>query len=230
MLPVPNLEAFQSVWLDLKLQGFALYGFFLFVGADHFFPEYLNDSGLVDLESWTGRNCALFVFHSPSAEWVDYTQRSSHVWWRLFGHASTGQGMLSVNSAASEVISSLTSAGLIEHKKSFGKKVLPAEFEDIKDEPLLEIDGDTYSVADLFSSCHDHFQHAMEIQKVLHRFDLPPTAHPCFVLFQDLNAASGWFVDLNDMLNLPERELRAALKDWFAGPEFHNLIAEAESA
>ncbi len=117
-----------------------------------------------------------------------------------------------------------------EEEKMLSRKPLPAEFESIKNAPVLEIDGKLHSPADLFSFSHDQFHHTMEIQKVLRRFDLPPTSHPCFVFFRDLNDTYGWFVGLNDLLNLPELKLRTALKDWFGGPEFRKLLAETKNA
>jgi hypothetical protein len=231
MLPVPNLKAFQSAWLDLKDLGFALHGFFLFVGSDHYFPEYLNNGGLADLESWTADTCALFVLHSPSAEWVDYARKDRHVWWKLFGAGSiVSQGVVSANGAGKDIGRRVTPPSTAKQEKLPGRKRLPVEFDSIKNEPLLEIDGILYSPAELFSSSHDQFHHTMEIQKVLRRFNLPPTSHPCFVFFRDLSDAYGWFVSLNDLLNLPELSLRTALKDWFGGAEFRRLVAEAKRA
>lgn len=231
MLPVPNLETFRSAWLDLKRQGFALHGFFLFVGTDHYFPEYFDNGGLADLESWTARTCSLFVLRSSSVEWVDYTRKNSHVWWKLFGaKGRQGRRLWSADTAVRDVPVQIRASDEAEQGTLPPRKGLPSEFERIKDEPLLEIDGKLYSPADLFSASHDELHHAMEIQKVLRRFELPPTSHPCFVFFRDLNDAHGWFVGLSDLLDLPELKLRAALKNWFGGPEFRRLLEEAERA
>jgi hypothetical protein len=230
MLLVPNLEVFKGAWLQLKKEGFALHGFFLFVGSDHYFPEYVTNSGLADLELWTGRTCGLFVLHPPSTAWVDYTRRQGHIWWKLFGRRSEVTKTVSEQEGGEKILALRAPSRRSKGTAPAKLEKLPPELEQIKDQLLLEIDGKLYSPADLFSPSHDQFHHSMEIEKVLRRFDLPPTSHPCFIFFRDLNDAYGWFVELKDLVNLPEPRLRSALKDWLSGPEFRKLLEEAKRA
>src|SRR5215831_18744845 len=84
MLLVPNLEMVQCAWITIKSGTHYLYGFLLFVAGDHFFPQYLSNEGLADLECWTANNCQIFILQSPSAQWIDYSRRNDTLWWKLF--------------------------------------------------------------------------------------------------------------------------------------------------
>jgi hypothetical protein len=212
-----------------------LHGFLLFLGSDHFFPEYLASNGLADLEVWTGDKCAIFILQSPSGKWIDYTRQSGHLWWMLFGpeiRSVTGDN-------ANTVVPRLTSprfgldSRVLSHTNLhiagpdpvYGPLAEPVRGK--LSQQLLEIDGVPSSLDDVFSPCKNLFQHSMEIGKVLHRFNLNPTQHPCLVLFRDIRDAKVWFIDLSDIVGQPITELRATLKDWFGGPAFREILEEA---
>jgi hypothetical protein len=238
MLPVPSFAAFQTAWLEIKRRGYSLHGFLLFAVSDHNFPEFLADHGLADLEFWTGSSCALFVLHSPSSQWVSYTRQSGHLWWQLFGvtqtsvsidgvGASSGIGM-SPNTEASWKQAPYHDPSAKEAEITAARRTpIPRELDAVKDQPLIEVDGQYYTISDLFLPCCDEYQHTAEIQKVLDSFALPPTSHPCLVFFRDVDDEHGWFVSLDDLVNIPKQELRMALKKWFGGPQFKKLLKEA---
>jgi len=71
--------------LTIKGEGFNLYGFFLYTASDHYFPEYMENEGLMDLDMWTGADIAVFIVQSPSQQWIDYARTTNHAWWKLFG-------------------------------------------------------------------------------------------------------------------------------------------------
>ncbi|SRR6266704_1671202 len=200
MIPVPGLDSVRCAWVEIRTEGFTLHGFLVFLASDHYFPEYLDGDGLADLDSWTGRDCAVFVVQSPSAKWIEYTKATEHSWWRLFGHLV----------APDEEVEYV----LVEHGNV----------------PLLQIAGARRTLQEVFAPCLNQFQHSAEIEKILHRFNLNPTDHPSLILFKDLKDRRIWHVDLSDLVDLPERDLRTALHRWFAGSDFRSLMSEARGA
>ena len=157
-------------WVEIRQEGFVLHGFLLFRSTDHYFPEYLDGDGLDDLNIWTGDNCAVFVVQSPSVQWIEYTRATNHTWWKLFGRYSEDGP-----SAFSDLAMNVGNAA------------------------VLAIGEETLTLRDVFAPCLNQFQHSAEIAKVLHRFGLGPTEHPCLVLFRDLRDRDVWFVDLRDL-------------------------------
>jgi hypothetical protein len=96
--------------------------------------------------------------------------------------------------------------------------------------PLVAIGDSRRTLREIFAPCLNQFQHSAEIQKILHRFNVRPTDHPSLILFKDLKDRRVWHVDMNDLFDLRERDLRKTLQRWFAGPEFRNLLTEARHA
>jgi hypothetical protein len=230
MFPIPNLNAVYCAWIEIKSGGLTLYGFLLFIGSDHSFPEYLQDEGLADFEGWTGGRCEIFILQSPSSKWVDYARKSEHVWWKIFCAREQRKRVLNIERHLLHFPSRHGMSPNVHTDYESHKDTLLSQFHVNAGKALLEIDGKKYSVTEVFSPCLNQFQHTMEIQKVLYRFNLKPTDHPCLIFFKDLQDTRAWFVGLGDLLNLPKVELRAALKEWFAGPEFRELMKEANGA
>ncbi|WP_437193596.1 hypothetical protein [Planctomicrobium sp. SH527] len=96
MMPIPGMDDLQYAWFEVKGRGFSLHGFLLYLSSDHHFPEYVNGEGLSDLDVWSGHDCAVYVIHTPSEKWIQYTQSSNHPWWQLFGHEHTENSDLEV--------------------------------------------------------------------------------------------------------------------------------------
>lgn len=200
MIPVPGLDSVRCSWVEIQAEGFSLHGFLVFLASDHYFPQYLDGDGLADLDSWTGSDCAIFVVQSPSAKWIEYTRTTDHTWWRLFGP------LLAADEELEQV--------LVGHGKA----------------PLLKVNGTRRTLQEVFAPCLNHFQHSAEIEKILHRFNLRPTDHPSLILFKELKDRSIWHVDMSDLVDIPERDLRNALHRWFAGTDFRKLLREARHA
>jgi hypothetical protein len=200
MIPIPGLESVKCAWIDIQAHGFSLHGFLLFLASDHFFPEYLDGEGLGDLDVWSGDDCAIFVVQSPSAAWIEYTKATGHSWWKLFGH------LIDQDSYVGEFLSTHGNAA------------------------VLEIDGKARTLREVFAPCLNQFQHSKEIAKVLHRFNLQPTDHPSLILFRDISDREVWHIDLRDLVDIPQRDLRAALQTWFSGNDFKQLLKEASDA
>jgi hypothetical protein len=201
MIPVPGLDSVRCAWLEIRQEGFVLHGFLLYRSTDHYFPEYLDGDGLDDLNIWTGDECAVFVVQSPSAQWIDYTRATNHTWWKLFGRFA-GEDSASFSELASKVGGTA----------------------------VLTIGNETLTLREVFAPCLNQFQHSAEIAKILHRFGLGPTEHPCLVLFRDLTDREIWFVDLRDLRGLGQTDLGQSLQQWFGGRDFGRILEEARNA
>jgi hypothetical protein len=201
MIPVPGFDSVECAWLEIRQEGFLLHGFLLYRSTDYYFPEYLDGDGLDDLNVWTGDECAVFVIQSPSAQWIDYTRATNHPWWKLFGRYAR------------------------EDAASFSELV-----SEVAGTAVLTIGNETLTLRDVFAPCLNQFQHSAETAKVLYRFGLGPTEHPCLVMFRDLRDQDVWFVDLRDLRGVPARDLGKSLQDWFGGGEFARIMDEARHA
>lgn len=201
MIPVPGLDSVRCAWVEIRQEGFILHGFLLYRSTDHYFPEYLDGDGLDDLNIWTGDECAVFVVQSPSSQWIDYTRETNHPWWKLFGRYAAD-----------------SSSTFSELARNVGNTA------------VLAVGEETLTLRDVFAPCLNQFQHSSEIARILHRFGLEPTEHPCLVLFRDLRSRDVWFVDLRDLRGLSELDLGKSLQSWFGGRHFARIMEEARHA
>jgi len=193
MIPIPGFKSIQYNWITIKGEGFTLYGFLLYLATDHYFPEYMQSDGLLDLELWTGKDLAVFIVQAPSQKWIEYARITNHTWWKLFGKQ--------------------------------------AEFlQENQDAAVLQTSEGKKSLREIFAPCLDKFLHRIEIEKILHRFNINHTEHPCMVLFKNYRDRSIWYVDCRDMLNVRPYQLRKSLQQWFDGPYFKKLMKEARNA
>ncbi len=201
MIPIPGLDSVRCAWVEIRQEGFVLHGFLLYRSTDHYFPEYLDGNGLDDLNIWTGDDCAVFVVQSPSTQWIEYTRAANHTWWKLFGRY-TEDGSSTLSDLAMNVGNTA----------------------------VLAVGEETLTLRDVFAPCLNQFQHSAEIAKILHRFGLGPTEHPCLVMFRDLRDRDVWFVDLRDLRGLREADLAKSLQNWFGGRDFARMMEEARHA
>lgn len=68
----------------LKKEGVTLFGFLLYTTSDLAVIEYLR-YGATELDVMSGNVCIVFLIEPPSMEWIEYSRRKNHPWWRLFG-------------------------------------------------------------------------------------------------------------------------------------------------
>lgn len=113
-------------------------------------------------------------------------------------------------------------------RKSFRAEI--AEKVASTSEVQISIGGRTSTLKDLYASCSDRYLNQTLIQTVLRQFSLPPTSHPCLILFKDLYGKDFWHVRLDDLLGKSSADLRKALKTWFGSKAFNDLIKEARRA
>ncbi|MBV8521150.1 MAG: hypothetical protein JOY71_03290 [Acetobacteraceae bacterium] len=200
MMPIPGYEAVRCTWLRIEAEGFVLHGFLLYTLGDHPFPDYLEGSGLMDLDGWTGHECAMFIIHPPSEAWIDYTSNWQHSWWRVFGNAEPE-----------------TLKRLSHHLAAVGSVPVP-------------FDGERRTLSSILAPPVNMFAHRKEVERVLEKFCCAPTQHPCLILFKSLRQRDYWYVGLQDMLGKPIATLRTALRTWFGGKVFKRILAEARHA
>lgn len=199
MIPVPGLESVRLKWVIIKSAHYILHGFFLYTRSDRYFPEYVDDTGLADLEMWSGKELALFIITPPSRQWIDYTKRTNHMWWQLYGEQ-------------------------VEHLTS---QVGDAIWEQ---EPILQIDDGRKTFQEVFAPRLDQFDHNAEIGRILDRFGLRETDHPCIILFKDMRDRQVWHVDCKEMLGQRPIKLAVALKQWFHSGDIGRIMEEARNA
>jgi hypothetical protein len=201
MIPIPGLEAVQCAWVEIRADGFTLHGFLVYTMSDHKFPRYMRKDGQLDVEQWATDQCTIFVVQSPSAEWINYAESvTDHPWWRLFGH------LLDDPEEARELD------------------------ERVGDVALLRVRGRAKTLDEVFAPVRNAFRHTREVTKILRRFDLAPTDHPCLILFRDLREPRAWVIDLRDLLGREVSTLRRGLREWFGGREFQQILLEASRA
>lgn len=201
MAVIPKVSSVS--WLAVEIEtasGFKLQGFLLYTIPDKNFPEYINEGGLSDLEVWSDDKCVIYVVHSPSDQWIEYAQLKNHAWWK----AVTKNMPLS-----QEGLEILQQYGSI---------------------PIVQVGDSKRTLRDVLSPPINEFLHGDEIGKILKYFQLGPTQHPCMVLFKTMRDSSVWYVDMSDMLGISIEELRSALKTWFAGKNFREMLEEAGNA
>jgi hypothetical protein len=68
----------------------------LYTAADHFFPEFIDSDGLREIDMWTRSDCAIFIVHTPSQEWIEYAKATNHIWWQVFKDNIASRDLLDV--------------------------------------------------------------------------------------------------------------------------------------
>jgi hypothetical protein len=211
MIPVIDLNQVNVAWIEIRGQGFVLYGFMLYSDQDTALVEFMHrQSGLAELDALSGPECAIFVIESPSRKWVEYARRHNHPWWQLFGsraaqrstheeerHRPTGRVAEAVET-------------LLQHQGSV--LVAVDEHEPVTLRHLLQPD---------YGSLYDR----TEIWEVVRHFGLTPQDIPCLVFFQDIDQGDIQVVSLRAIRST--RQATLTFRDFFAGPDFGRLIKEA---
>jgi hypothetical protein len=83
LIPVPSLEDVDIYWVKVRRPEAVLHGYLLYAGSDHCFPEYMSNEGMGDLDSWTRRECGIFVFQSPPEGWIKHALQTDNAWAKL---------------------------------------------------------------------------------------------------------------------------------------------------
>lgn len=204
MIPVVDLNQVHVAWIEIRGEGFVLYGFMLYSDEDAAIVEFMERSGLAELDELSGPECAIFVIESPSQRWVEYARRHNHPWWRLFGdrtHSTTRQPSQRIAAAADLLL-------------QYRSNVLIA----ISDDERVSL---RHFVEPNYGALYDR----REIWEVVRHFGLTPQEVPCLVFFRDLDDGDIDVVCLRDVRT--PRQATLAFRDYFGGHDFQRLITEA---
>ena len=201
MIPIPGLESVRSAWLTIEAEGFNLHGFFVYAAGDHYFPEYIEGDGLSELDRWSTNECAIFVVHSPSEQWIKYTKQKDHIWWKMFKD-KIGSNPIDVDMFS-----------------QYGQTA------------LLQIGDERKTMQEIFAPCLNQFMRGDEIDKILQCFGLRETDSPCIILFKDLfKEGPVWIIRLHKELGLSQDQLSLLFRDWFDTGAFRTILQEARNA
>lgn len=211
MIPVIDLNQVHVAWIEIRGQGFVLYGFMLYSDQDIALVEFMQrQSGLAELDELSGPECAIFVIESPSRKWVEYARRHNHPWWHLFGsRAGQRSGQEDQRKRPSPRI-----AEAVETLLQYQGRVLVAVGED---EPV--------TLRHLLQPDYGSLYDRREIWEVVRHFGLTPQDIPCLVFFRDLDQGDIEVVTLREIRTT--RQATLAFREFFAGPDFGRLIREA---
>lgn len=206
MIPIPGFEQVKVVWVRLEKEGFVLYGFLLYTSADRGLVDYIRD-GIYDLDVLSGKECAVFVIESPSAEWIAYARQTDHTWWHLFGseiieEANKGAG----NSGRSKI--SLLERNIIENNHN---------------SVIIVGDGNTAtSLQQIINPIITIPYNRAEAFKVAKHFGLEAKDVPCLIFFKDMNSRVIWKSLLGHLTT--QNELKVYFREFFDSPEYDSIL------
>lgn len=206
MIPVVDLNQVHVAWIEIRGHGFVLYGFMLYSDQDAAIVEFMQRSGLAELDELSGSECAIFVIESPSRRWVEYARRHNHPWWQVFGSRARASAPRARQPERVEAAMEM----LVRHRGNV--LIAIGENEPVTLQHLLEPD---------YGALYDR----REIWHVVRHFGLTPQDVPCLVFFRDLDDGDIDVVCLRDVRNA--RQATFAFRDFFGGPHFARLLREA---
>ncbi len=208
MVPIFNLDQVRVAWIEIRGEGFILYGFMLYSDLDTPLVEYMR-RGLSELDYLSGSECAIFVIESPSEKFIQHARRLQHPWWRLFGDqlppvARAGDGRAGQSSGIAHI--------LLENQN----EVL-VEVGDTRPVPLRHLVEPDYSVL------YDR----EEVWAAVQHFGLSPDEIPCIVFFRDLDRGDLTVVDLRDIKTI--NQATHSFRKFFSGTDFKRILKEART-
>ena len=204
MLPVLSLDQVRVAWVILEKEGFLLYGFLLYTGADRALVDYMKE-GIYDLDILSGEKCAVFVIESPSREWVTYTRQSDHSWWRLFGAG------LAKNVDAE--------SGTTTKRRALFEKTI---IENIHNSVIVVGQDNVISLSQILDPPINLPYNRAEALKVAKHFGLGAKDVPCLVFFRSLSGSIISKVPLDSFHS--QDQLKLFFRDFFDSPDFESLF------
>ena len=210
MIPIFNLDQVRVAWVEIRGAGFVLYGFMLYSDLDTPLVEYMR-AGLAELDHLSGSECAIFVIESPSRKWMEYTKRSGHPWWKLFGKNMPRDG-LDGTGTYRPLSPEAIFERIVEHRNSVLVKV---------------DDGDPVPLRHLLDPEYDVLYDRNEVWQVARHFSLSPDEVPCIVFFENLDQDTVTVVDLKEIRTV--RQATQSFRRFFSSPDFNRLLSEARA-
>jgi hypothetical protein len=206
MIPVLGLEQVQVAWVIIEKEGYRLYGFLLYTSSDRAIVDYMRD-GIFDLDFLSGDECAVFAIESPSKEWLEYTKKRSHSWWRLFGKKLAER-------YSSDQLSS------VQKKMSLLEKNI---IENNHNCTIVIGSDNTVSLMQILDPPINLLYDRIEALKVAKYFGLSGRDVPCLIFFKDLGSQIIWKSSLGTLKT--QDELKGHFRDFFESHEFKSLLA-----
>jgi hypothetical protein len=209
MIPVVDLSQVHVAWIEIRAQGFVLYGFMLYSDQDTMLVEFMRrQSGLAELDDLSGPECAIFVIESPSRKWVEQAKRRNHPWWRLIGSRDDRFNLNDLDDGAElpKYLGSIVEK-LLDHQDSISITV--GNDDPVTLRHLREPD---------YSALYDR----REIWAVVQHFGLSPQEIPCLVFFRDLEDGAVDVVCLRELRTL--RQTTLSFRAFFGSPHFARLL------
>jgi hypothetical protein len=210
MIPVFDLNQVHVAWIEIRGQGFVLFGFMLYSDQDTPLVEFMQrQSGLAELDGLSGAECAIFVIESPSRKWVEYARRHDHPWWKLFGNRAVEFKTATLHRPSRRVEAAVET--LFQNRSNI--LVAIGDDESVTLRHLLEPD---------YGSLYDR----TEIWEVVRHFGLTPQEVPCIVFFKDIDQGDFEVFCLRDIRT--PRQATTTFRNFFGGPEFDRILREAK--
>jgi hypothetical protein len=208
MIPVVGLDQVRISWIEIQKEGYVLYGFLLYTDTDQALRQYVSD-GLIELDTMSGRECAIFVIDSPSKKWIEMTKRKEHIWWKLFG-TEQHQSVSSESDARNE---NIIDARLRAISNNNDLIVQTGNNETVRLEQLL--------VPNL-----ERIYDRNEAFQIASHFNIQRDQIPCLVFFKDIEG------DMIDLVYLQQHEtydsLRMFFRWFFSSAYFLQLLSKAK--
>ena len=214
MIPVFGLEQARIAWVEIRGEGYVIYGFILYTDVDTPLVEYMQ-AGLLDLDRISGPECAIFVVESPSARWVEMARKTNHTWWRLFGPSkNTGIPATEPAQASLNDTSSLLQA-LAQNKQFIVFQLDPGQV--VTQKHLLEPS---------YQSLYDR----NEVWEVAEYFGIAANQVPCLIFFKDFDNDEEdiTVADLTDIRT--QWQLNRYFRRFFGSPEFKHILNKARAS
>lgn len=211
MIPVPGLDQVRIAWIQIQAYGFILYGFMLYSDMDTPLVQYMQ-SGILELDSLSGSECAIFVIESPSTKWIEVTRRKDHPWWKLFG------------GKVKEDVSELQSQSQLAGADNILLQSL------VKNQQAIIVrvgEGQLATLEHLLEPKYHLLYDRNEVWAVAKHFGIKPEDVPCVVFFNDLDTGEITVVDLTDLRS--ERQATRFFRRFFSSKEFKGLLKEART-
>lgn len=213
MIPVLGLEQARVAWIEIRGEGYVIYGFMLYCDEDTAIVDYMKE-GLIELDRISGPECAIFIVESPSARWVEMTRKKNHPWWRLFGSSVSIQASNTEPAQTAFIDPNTLLQALAQNKHLILFQLQPGEV--VTQKHLLE-------------PSYQSFYDRNEIWDIADRFGIAYSQVPCLFFFKDFDNDEEdiTVVDLTDLRT--QWQIKRYFRRFFASPEFKHILNKARA-
>jgi len=196
----------------LKKEGVELFGFLLYTSSDLAVIEYLK-YGETELDVISGKVCIVFLIEPPSPEWIEYSRRNNHPWWRLIGKDQVVRmPVQQPKSFFAKKITSLLSLTIIK-----GNTNTPIVIGDAN----ATGQGNVVSLETITNPSLGSPYNREESIKVAEQFGILFSELPCLIFFRDPAGHVIWNCSLTELKS--QDETKRFFRGFFESSEFVTL-------